>query len=319
MKRIAAIVLLALCALACVGGLTGCAASKAAMYPDGEKYSVGDARIEEKVERLALDWTSGEVHIQTHAQSTVLIEEKVSSSVRDELRVHWWLDGTTLRVKFCASGQGLRPLGNVRKELTVTVPESVVLEQAEISAASADVTAEGLRAGELKASTASGAMSLNAEAERIDLSSASGDISLTQSGRAESIRVSSASGRQVARLSAVGEARFDAASGGIEVTAEAADSIRAETASGGVRLELAGMPAECSVRTTSGGVELRLPEDAGFTAQVETTSGDLESEYALKKSGETYICGDGSARIEIHTTSGDVSVQPRLSKGGTDR
>ena len=61
--------------------------------------------------------------------------------------------------------------------------------------------------------------------------------------------------------------------------------------------------------STSGNVTLSLPEDTGFTAHLDTTSGDITYELPLEKKGDTYICGDGSSKINIDTTSGDIAIK----------
>ena len=64
----------------------------------------------------------------------------------EELRVHWWLEGSTLHVRFAASGAKQRAFNSWRKELTLTVPETLSLDDIEIRTASATVAAEGLAA-----------------------------------------------------------------------------------------------------------------------------------------------------------------------------
>ena len=47
---------------------------------------------------------SGKVNIVTHSDSSVLLSEETDYSKTDDMRVHWWLDGTTLRVRCSAPG-----------------------------------------------------------------------------------------------------------------------------------------------------------------------------------------------------------------------
>ena len=71
--------------------------------------------------------------------------------------------------------------------------------------------------------------------------------------------------------------------------------------------EIASME-ELDIRATSGNVTAHLPAAPGFTARVETTSGDFSHTLPLASQGKTYLCGDGSAKVEIHTTSGSVKI-----------
>ena len=95
------------------------------------------------------------------------------------------------------------------------------------------------------------------------------------------------------------------------MTAASVDSLSAKSASGSVSCELENVPSECELSVVSGGVNLILPEDSDFTANVRMTSGEFDSDFALKKNGNTYICGSGSAGNDIDTTSGDVSIRQK--------
>lgn len=308
MKRIITGLISAAMVLGGACAMTGCFSLGGVMYPNSKNYSVGDATISDKVEKIEVDWPSGGVKIETHSDNTVLITEEASMSLSDNLRVHWWLDDTTLHVKFCESGEGQKIFSTWRKDLTLTVPETLKLADFSLSVASAEVEADGVQADHIEVSSASGDIDLVCEADRIKLSSASGEIKIEQSGDASAVDCSSASGKIEAVLERADKASFSAASGKISVTAGAADSLSAKTASGDVSYMLDVMPSNCSAKTASGSVTVTLPEDSDFTATVDTTSGDFASDLALKKDGKNYICGDGSGKIMIDTTSGDVSI-----------
>ena len=93
MKKL--VTLLLLCTMA--AALCGC--SGGMVYSDAEKYTAGGAELSGAVERLEIDWVSGSVVIRYHDEDTVLIEESTMAAQSAESLVHWWLDGTTLRVK----------------------------------------------------------------------------------------------------------------------------------------------------------------------------------------------------------------------------
>lgn len=59
---------------------------------------------------------------------------------------------------------------------------------------------------------------------------------------------------------------------------------------------------------------LILPDDSDYAANVGTTSGKFESDFALKKYGSTYICGSGSTKIDINTALGNVSILPKQAE-----
>ena len=80
--------------------------------------------------------------------------------------------------------------------------------------------------------------------------------------------------------------------------------------SGDYDLVLQSCPAKLDLGTTSGDVEIELPRGTGFTLQYDTVSGELESDFAMKRSGDTsFICGNGGGSIHAETTSGDLSLE----------
>lgn len=311
MKKIVVFVMLAAIMLAAICGMTGCSYFGSVTYTNSEKYSVGDAEITDKIENIEIDWPSGSVSVVSHSKDSFQVSEKAKDSISEDLRVHWWLEGTTLHVKFAASGASLRWFNTGHKELTLTVPEALSFDNVVIRAASAEIEAVNLAAETLSVSTASGNMDINCAANTISLNSASGDIQLDQKDKAGEVSIDTASGRIDANLSRVDTASFESASGKIQVTAASVNSMSAKSTSGAVSCELEATPSECKLHAVSGEVTLNLPDDSDFTANISTTSGDFKSDFALKKDGSTYICGSGSAHIDIETTSGDVEIRKK--------
>ena len=86
--------------------------------------------------------------------------------------------------------------------------------------------------------------------------------------------------------------------------------VTGSSTSGDYDLVLQSCPAKLDLGTTSGDVEIELPRGTGFTLQYDTVSGELESDFAMKRSGDTsFICGNGGGSIHAETTSGDLSLE----------
>ncbi|MBP5239870.1 MAG: DUF4097 family beta strand repeat protein, partial [Oscillospiraceae bacterium] len=103
-------------------------------------------------------------------------------------------------------------------------------------------------------------------------------------------------------------AELDAASGAISITADTIRNLDIDSASGDVLCRLRKTPEDSSIDTASGKVAMVLPEDAAFTLKLSTASGRMNSDFAMKKSGNTYVCGSGSGRLHIDTASGNVNL-----------
>lgn len=176
--------------------------------------------------------------------------------------------GDTLIIQFCASRSGFYTMPE-EKALTVTLPRGMTLNKLDI-----------------------------------DSVSARGDIQKIQ---AESCRVNNVSGRytlsdcgfQDLKLNTVsGECRFS----GILRTLEM------DTVSGDLTAILLAPVEEISMDSVSGDLELILPFGVGFQAEIDSVSGDLNCDLPMRKKGDTYLCGDGSAKIEMDTVSGDMNI-----------
>ena len=309
MKKVKVFAAAAALAVLTIHGLTGCAARGLNTYPEGEKYSVGDAVFTEPIESIDVEWQSGSVRIATHAEDTVLLTEETETILTDDLRVHWWQDGATLRVRFTASGARTELLGMYRKELTLTVPETAVFQSVSLDSASARVSADKLTSDVVSISAASGAIDAVCDAQHILLNTASGDVSLQQTGFADEVNISTTSGSIDARLERADALHLRSASGAVYAEADEVNDLAVKTTSGRIDCRLRALSSgSTALSSTSGAVALTLPEDAGFLARVRTGSGSFRSDFAMRKDGEVYHCGDGSADVDIKTASGSIDL-----------
>ena len=330
MKIAAAVCVIAL--LVCAALIFGKTFKLGVSYADAEQYTAGGTALNGPVESLDIHWTEGSVVIAYHAGDTVEIAETSPKTISADAQLRWWLDGTTLHIQYAKSGYfSLRSLD---KQLTVTLPEGIDLQDVAIDTASADVQTAALRAKTLAVESTSGDMDLAqaGAAECVDLSSTSGDvranleganavsvdatsgaIDLTQANPAERVELSSTSGDMRVSLGDVDALRIDSTSGKVTVEAGAAKDVTIGTTSDNIAVRLAAFD-RLDIDSTSGDVTAALPSKPGFRGEISTTSGSVDSSLALKREGGSYACGDESASLSIHTTSGDV----RLEESGAE-
>ena len=290
-------------------------------------YNIGSGEVSEKIEKIDIDWASGVLTLARDKGNTIRIDEP-SEYLEDWQKVHWRVDGTTLHILFDKPGavDFLNLDWGSQKKLTVTVPESLLLDEYAVSAASAEisgsVSAKNLKvdtasgevkldcaADDLRVDTASGGVELCCVSEHISVETASGAVVLRQSGEAKRVEIETASGKMEAVLGTVAELKANTASGNVSVTAESLKQGNVDSSSGKVTMELAVMPASLEIDTASGDVTLTLPKKADFNLKLETASGDFECEYAVVMKDDRYICGDGSGKINIDTSSGDITIK----------
>ena len=297
-------------------------------YDNADKYTAGGSEINGTVRSLDIHWINGKVKVASHSGSTVLVSETSDKPITGDFQLRWFLDGDTLRIRFAKDGFRQAAWNNQQKELLLTLPEGISLNDVNMTATSADLAIPSLQADSLKLTTTSGDIKAQVSAGTISSASTSGDLDLTLSSDARSIRSTSTSGgiriegKNADLLEAV------STSGNIYITAENVGELKTTSTSGTVQADVAQMGNgqlsstsgnisvkarkldRLTVHATSGSIAAWLPAEPGFTANVKTTSGRFEYGLALSRSGSSYVCGDGSGSVTLQTTSGDVRIDP---------
>ncbi len=291
-----------------LGSLCSCV-SIGNMYDNADKYSAGNTEISGDVENLCIDWQSGSVTVSYYDKDTVSITETCDTELSEERQVHTWLDGKTLRIHYCKSGENFT-LTNSEKKLEVKLPKNTELKSLSYDGSSAGSHFDSIYAENFSVDTSSGAAQLdNCSADIFDIDASSGNIYFTQTGVSSKINVDTSSGSLSLTADTVAELNTDSSSGKMELDIASADRITTECSSGDVELRLGAMPSETIMDASSGDITLWIPKDAGFTAEVDTASGSFDSEVAFTKKGDTYVFGSGDSKLDIDTSSGDVTIK----------
>lgn len=277
-------------AVYCMNGCTiSFGASTNYTYKAADKYVAGDREISDKIETIEIDYLSGDVKIVQADTDSISIKESANKKVSDDLKVHTWVEGSTLHVRYCDSSKKIN-LTNLDKKLEITIPDDVQYKNLIIDMASGSVDAE-------------------CDAKDYDLSAASGDIVLKQSGESDKIKIDTASGGIAVTMDTADKVDVSAASGDILVNAVKVDDFTADTASGSNEYHFENVPEKSDIQSASGSVKVFLPEDADLTAFIDTASGDITYDFAFEKNGDDYVCGKGSNKMKVDTASGDVKIK----------
>lgn len=275
--------------------LAGCRVSNHAgglsdiSYADSEQYIAGAAELTETVERIDIHWPVGSVTVKSHGADTVSLSEESAKELTDDARLHYWLDGATLHIQFCQAGKWL--LDEMEKDLTVLVPEDLTLAEVEVRSLSANLCLDGI------------------QADRLTVGTTSGDMRFTGCAVTELVSTGTVSGRLEAELAQpLKEFSGDSTSGAFQVSAPAIENFSSSSVSGGVSLDLEEAPKTLDIHTTSGNIDLVLPEDAAFTLDYDAASGELSSGLPYTMEDGRYIFGDGTGEYVIGAVSGDVRI-----------
>lgn len=289
MKR-SVTIMLALLTAVISSCFTGCV-SISDTYSDSEKYSSGNAEFKgSEVRSIDINWSSGSVTVKRHDSGSISVTESSRHDLRDSQKVHTWLDGDTLRIQYCESGETFIGMSSPQKSLEIMIPEDLELSELCYDGSSGDAKFENITADAINVELSSGDTDIiGCSAKTFDVESSSGDITIEQKGEAASIEA-------------------EASSGDIDITAEKTGELDAEASSGRIVVRLENMPADTDIDTSSGNVKVYVPEDADFTAEIDTSSGDFDSGLALVKDGDNYTKGSGTNKLSIDTSSGDIKI-----------
>lgn len=199
-----------------------------------------------------------------------------------------------------------RRLMNAWVRLEVVVPTGSSFD---LQTSSGRVEVSGLKGGG-KADTSSGRVTASNLSGTVALHTSSGSMSVETFDGDLNIHVSSGS-IDVAGMN--GNLDAHTSSGGIEVR-DARGWVRLETSSGGI--DYTGSPeGDCSFKTGSGGIGLRLPSDLDARVDLHTGSGSIKVNYPLEGESEKNdvrgVIGSGrGVSITAQTSSGSITLSP---------
>lgn len=258
-------------------------------YADSEKYISGIAELSETVEHIDIHWPVGSVTVKPHDSDTVSFSEESDKELTDDSRLRYWLDGATLHIQFGRTGKWR--LDDMKKDLTVLVPENPALAELEVNSISATLCLDGL------------------QTERLTIGTTSGDMRLVGCAVAKRASVSTISGELEAEFAKpLEEFSGDSTSGTFRISAPTIENFSSSSISGPMSLSVEEAPKTLDIQTTSGNIDLALPDDASFTLDFDATSGELSSDLPYTMESGRYIFGDGTGEYVIGTISGDVRI-----------
>ena len=261
-------------------------------YANADKYSIGNTEVEaSQVTTLDISWISGSLEVIPYDGSKIVVSESNTASLQDEERLHYWHDGNTLNIKFCASGLGKIVFNTDKKALQIKVPKEY--------------------AAHLKIKTASASCNISAiSATEVDINTASGSVYGKINGTVDNAKVHTVSGK-IDFSCKTDKVDLSSVSGDIEFNG-VATKVDTKTTSGAIRINTENSPERIKASSVSGSVKVYLPETAEFDAQLSTVSGSIRCEFpTVTLSKNNLKCGNGDIDIEASTVSGNLYINKR--------
>ena len=178
----------------------------------------------------------------------------------------------------------------------------------------ADVSATAMK-GDLDIDTGSGDVEVDGMDGPLMVDVGSGDVTL-RNVKGSDLDIDTGSGEVKGTAITSDALNLDTGSGGIELDGLTAQRVAVDVGSGDVDLAWTADPGDVEIDSGSGSVTLTMPSASGATLEIETSSGDIQSQFEIRtnrieRDSLRGSFGDGKGRIVIDTGSGDVELVKR--------
>ncbi len=254
-------------------------------YENPEKYQTGSFEYEAAdVTAIEIDWVAGSIELIHSSEKSLSVSESGEDMPEDK-RLRWYIDGTTLHIKYCSSGY-IGEIDPLLKRLTVELPAGTALDIDNVSAA---ISAEKLELSDLELENVSGSIDIGAvSASHAELETISGALI-------------------VGDIKIAGDLEIESVSGAVALGGVSAKNLTAGSVSG--RMELAVKDCEqINLNGTSAEMRLELLDGLGATLDFTGVSGRLKTDAEYSSDGDRRIFGDGRCAVKVETVSGDLSI-----------
>ena len=285
--------------------LTGCSKSSYS-YLNPETYNVGGGNLSEMdISEINVDWVTGSVEIDVNSDyETISIEESYKKSLDEDQKLRYKLSDGALYVKYRNSSTKKVDVG-LEKSLVIKVPASVNgLTKIVASTESSSIKVKG----NYKNAVCS-------PLSEINLTSTSGAVSLG-GFNATKLNIKSVSGNVTIKTCQISAINIETTSGGVYTQDVLGSNLIIKTVSGASKLKFNKPISEISVKSTSGSVELILPQKiVGYEVKFNTKSGKYTSEFEEKSDDNKKTFGSGiSSSMQIETVSGNLAIKKSASE-----
>lgn len=246
-------------------------------------------------------WERNEVHVTGHLDEGVERLDVDSSGGRTMIKV-------------------VLPRGhsyhNGEATLEIRLPRNSTVE---VKGVSADISSRGVL-GTQRLTTVSGEVTADIAGDDSEVRSVSGDVTVRGTGKSIALRLSSVSGN-IDLMNTSGKVDVVTVSGDARVQMGEAMEIRGRTTSGTLELKAKLLrDGRVDVEGVSGDVTLRLGPAGGYSAEIESFSGDIDGCLAehverVSKYGPGVRLNlrqvEAGARVRAKTLSGDIDICDR--------
>lgn len=218
-------------------------------HVDGIPSPSGSVSAQE-VSQLAIHWVAGSVRVEPSETATD-IRFRLIGEDDAKFPMVWSQSGDTLVLSYAKSTKMPISVNVLRKDLVVTVPAGWSAQEIRIDNVSGDMTLTDIDVTDLTVDNVSGELDFSGFCRSAEVSTVSGDCTLTLTSAPNSIDLDSVSGQLV----------------------------------------------------------VVLPENTGFTAELDSLSGKMYSDFSTTYQDDTMYYLDGACKITMDSVSGNLRIR----------
>lgn len=303
----------------CIGLLlAGCEAKKT-----GPLRTIKEQSVEKSITSVRVNWIAGDVKILKSADHAIHIEQSATTDLPENNRFTSSDENGVLtitdnnKINF-----GL--FSSVSTDLTLSCPDQL-FDSLSVSCTSGSISGENLQAKSLEAAATSADIAVGGKFETMNLKSASGKITgkdlkakslsakstsgdISVSGALDAVSISSTSGKISGENLQTKSLDAGSTAGSMNIRGSF-ETLNLKSVSGKMDVFCSQMPKTITSASTAGNINLDLPQNDGFSLAFHSTSGKLNSDFALQQNDEKRIYKNGSSKITVHTTSGSLTLR----------
>ncbi len=232
-------------------------------------YNEGDATIPaDNINNIYIEWTKGEVNVETHDKNTIEISE--TGNIYNDNKLLYTVKNNDLHIIFHKRINyyfGFRNFND--KTLTVKIPKDKNLILLDLETVSPTINIKDINTDTLDVETVSGRINIvNTNANYCDVETVSSKIDING----------------------------------------AFNEIDSKSVSGKTIIHSTICPNSINTNSVSGSITINIPENEGFTADFETISGKFTSQFEGTTNKNQQIYKNGKSEIDAETVSGSFTI-----------
>jgi len=243
--------------------------------------------ITDNITDISVEWVSDYVDILKSENNEIKIIQKATKNFSKDELLSYKVSGGKLLIEDGRKDKFRIGINiNDGTGLEIYLPEKK-FNSINVNTTSADLDAGTLTADRLIFNTTSGNIDFSGVFSEVKANTVSGNIE-SDSTEVQKINIGTTSGN--ARVS-----------GSFEI-------VDVNTVSGNIEIRSSKMLQSFKSNSVSGDITLAIPENDGFTIELDKVSGDIGSEFAFAINGDRHIYKKGGPVFKVDTVSGDFDI-----------